>query len=222
MRHTHNFFSCQLVKNDVYGQAVITTEVSKDYRPEDFDMHLAFELLSMFQLVSYEAHSEYTTLRENYFFENVEMLPPTTYTGKWAVPFIKAEDASHQLSVNPAHTVDVLALCESEDGEILDFPFEEDLSLTLMKLKYEAIFAKIQAELKVDTLLRVECPQNDDGTIRLDAASLTIYPANYLPEEKQALDNYVQGIVKDFAFEQQPQNGNIPAHWQLTVTFDPK
>lgn len=102
MKTEHLIFFPEILKKEA-GKITVRLEDLDEYQPEDFNVFLAIETLKACRLLSEEFQEKHETLKYNYLYNDVILLPALNYQGELADHCTELEIEKEILSEDPIY-----------------------------------------------------------------------------------------------------------------------
>lgn len=205
MKIEHLIFFPEILKKEV-GKITVRLEDLDEYQPEDLNVFLAVETLKACRLLSEEFEEKYETLKYNYLYNDVILLPAVNYQGELADRFTELEIEQEILREEPTYSMYATALFNAtnfgdewpEQSEAVE---EIENQLTEKRLMAHQIITEISKQLGV-TIKTTSWKRLPNGKFDYSLpASLTFEVYERKPQLLSELENLAKTVVDNFSIE---------------------
>lgn len=205
MKTEHLIFFPEILKKEA-GKITVRLEDLDEYQPEDFNVFLAVETLKACRLLSEEFEEKYETLKYNYLYNDVILLPAVNYQGELADRYTELEIEQEILQEEPAYSMYATALFNATNfGE--EWPEKSEAidaienQLTEKRLMAHQIMTEISKQLGV-TIKTTSWKRLPNGKFDYSlAASLTFVVYERKPQLLSELENLAKTVVNNFSIK---------------------
>ena len=205
MKTEHLLFFPEILKKET-GKITVRLEDLDEYQPEDFNVFLAVETLKACRLLSEEFEEKYETLKYNYLYNDVILLPAVNYQGELADHCTELEIEKEILSEDPIYRAYSTALFNAtnfgeewpEKSEAVE---EIENQLTEKRLVAHRIMTEISKQLGV-TIKTTSWKRLPNGKFDYSLpATLTFEVYERKSELLTELENLAKTVVNNFSIE---------------------
>lgn len=203
------------------GKVVFKLEYLLDYKPEDFNIHLAVSLLAITQLVDEATLAEYSAFKHDYLYNKRIKLPEVTYTGPLADQYSLLETEKQKIMDDPDYRLNIGALFnnihfgDEIPEDLPDISDAREVSLNLMKMQ-RRIMTEIAKEVK-GHINTISWPRDTNNRFNYALPAKLIfdvfeYESRLLPKLNELAGQIVQG------YESKPEVDEYgDTYWYFTI-----
>jgi hypothetical protein len=205
LKTEHLIFFPEILKKEA-GKITVRLEDLDEYQPEDFNVFLAVETLKACRLLSEEFEEKYETLKYNYLYNDVILLPAVNYQGELVDRFTELEIEQEILREEPIYTAYSASLFNAtnfgeewpEKSEAVE---EIENQLTEKRLMAHQIMTEISKQLGV-TIKTTSWKRLPNGKFDYSLpATLTFEVYERKPQLLSELENLAKTVANNFSIE---------------------
>ena len=222
MKTEHLIFFPEILKKEA-GKITVRLEDLDEYQPEDFNVFLAIETLKACRLLSEEFQEKHETLKYNYLYNDVILLPALNYQGEPADHCTELEIEKEILSEDPIYRAYSTALFNAtnfgeEWPEKPEAVEEIENQLTEKRLMAHQIMTEISKQLGV-TIKTTSWKRLPNGKFDYSLpATLTFEVYERKSELLTELEKIAKTVVNYFSIEAKMAE-EWPI-WDLVITYN--
>lgn len=221
MKTEHLIFFPEILKKKA-GKIIVSLEDLDEYQPEDFNVFLAVETLKACRLLSKEFEEKYETLKFNYLYNDVILLPSVNYQGELADRYTELEIEQEILQEEPAYSKYATALFNAtnfgdEWPEKSGAVEEIENQLTKRSSTARQIMTEISKQLGVN-IKTTSWKRLPNGKFDYSLpATLTFEVYKCKPELFIELENLAKTVVNNFSIEAKMEE-EWP-FWEMEINY---
>lgn len=222
MKIEHLIFFPEILKKEV-GKITVRLEDLDDYQPEDFNVFLAVENLKACRLLSKEFDEKYETLKFNYLYNDVILLPSVNYQGELADRYTELEIEQEILREEPAYSKYATALFNATNfGD--EWPEKSEVvkvienQLTQRRSTARQLMSEISKQLGA-TINTTSWKRLPNGKFDYSLpATLTFEVYECKPELFSELEKLAKKVVNNFSIE--VKMDEEWSFWEIEINYN--